>query len=181
MRRKTDMCMRVVVDSNTFHLLTGGPKEDRRLLEWIAAGHGVLCQPLGGGFLEEIGMDRKFSRFVETLAKDGRARRPMDGDVKKATRVVADFRQRRELKSNGQDDHVLALVVADRAQVVVSDDAKFRKDVETISRGTDVSPLFYPTEEKGDPRQKRRRVGITLKTLRKNQLRFLESHKCRMR
>lgn len=181
MRRKTDMCMRVVVDSNTFHLLTKGPKEDRRLLEWITAGHGVLCQPLGGSFLEEIGMDRKFSRLVETLAKDGRARRPAGGDVREATQVVADFRGRGKLRSNGRDDHVLALVVADRAQIIVSDDAKFRKDVEAISRETDVSPVFYPTEEKGDPRQKRGRVNITQKTLRKNQREFLRSRKCRMR
>lgn len=173
------MCMRVIVDSNSLHFLTEGRKEDKRLVKWITDGHGILCHPRRGKFRDEMGRNLDFDQLVRRLESLGNTRVPSAGEIAGARQALAEVREVGGLQSD--DEHVLEVVIAARAQVIVSDDAKFRKDVETISRETDVSPLFYPTEERGDPRQKRRRVGITLKTLRKNQLRFLESHKCRMR
>lgn len=173
------MCMRVIVDSNSLHLLTEGRKEDRRLVKWIADGHGTLCHPRCGKFRDEMSRNLDFGQLVKRLESLGNTRVPSVGEIAGARQTLAEVRGTEGLQSD--DEHVPEVVVAARAEMIVSDDTKFRKDVETISREADVSPLFCPTGEKGDPKQRRRRADTTPKTLRKNQLRFLESHKCRMR
>lgn len=181
MRRKTDMCMRVVVDSNSFHLLTEGPRQDKRLLKWITDGDGILCQPTGGGFLDEIEKDDKFRRRVATLAKSGHARVPDAKEIRKATQVVSDLRQRGKLKANPEDDHVLALVVADQAEVIVSKDAKLCEDVKVVPRRPGLRRRRYPMGQEHKPGQKKKPPHPNPERLLKKQKSFLDCRKCKRR
>ncbi len=136
------MCMRVLVDSNSLHFLTEGRKEDKRLVKWITDGHGILCHPRRGKFRDEMGRNLDFDQLVRRLESLGNTRVPSAGEIAGARQVLAGVREVGGLQSD--DEHVLEVVIAARAQVIVSDDAKFRKDVETISGEADMSPVFYP-------------------------------------
>ncbi len=181
MRRKTDMCMRVVVDSNSFHLLTEGPRQDERLLKWITDGDGILCQPTGGGFLDEIEKDVNFRRRVAALAKNGRAQAPDTEDTRKAARIVSEFRRRGKLKSNPEDDPVLVLVVAGQAQVIVSDDSDFHKDVKAMPRRPGLRRSLYPMGKRCKPGQKKKPPHPNPERLMRKQKEFLDCRKCKGR